>query len=372
MEETVLVSSQDVGQKAEELLLSHYPERFHFFFRHPLLSALGIMVPSFILQLVVTLVVGHFHSTNDVLGWADDEAYIPTVITATIAIFYSLWMPHHVRKTLDQISANNVFRNNQISINAQTVHAFSSKLSQWFLYGSTISLWLVASITVLPFPSNKTWANANITTLITTLILWIPICFSIGSLLVSYTLTLKLFNNIFSTNKVIVYPLHHDQCGGFSPLGNYSFKLTFLGLSLGVWIAIGLVFAILRDRTPVILADSIGMIFYLSLVPILFYLPLHKSHKVMTDFRNNLIEDISKRYSEEHLSLNLVINGRRDSEALETRLKHLEHLKELQKHARDYPIWPFDIKISIGVFINTIIPLFVTLIGLSMDVLDMI
>jgi hypothetical protein len=71
-------------------------------------------------------------------------------------------------------------------------------------------------------------------------------------------------------------------------------------------------------------------------------------------------------YSAEHLSKREM----QDEEILTDTsgaVEKMDILKRLAKHESSYPVWPFGFRTRLGVFVNAILPLTVTLIGVGFD-----
>jgi hypothetical protein len=230
---------------------------------------------------------------------------------------------------------------------------------------------LLSGYTIL-FPPSRTgdlrfWFNTNSIAFATALLEWILAGFAFGGIIADLILIVALISHTLSQNKIVVFPLHPDRSGGFSPLGNFSLRLSYLAAGLGLFLVCQIVVAIIDRRIQQDHILMLASVLYLVAVPTFFYLPLHSTHKAMLAYRDNLIRDTSERYLETHQSIHST-NYTLEAKQLEEKLLILEALKKLQEeHERAYPVWPFNINIRFAVLANVLTPIIPTIIGLVID-----
>ena len=145
-----------------------------------------------------------------------------------------------------------------------------------------------------------------------------------------------------------VQPLHPDRSGGLKPLGDLSFSVDSVLLSVGVWLSVGLFTA----APSVMWVVYSGIVVYMALATLLFFYPLHKVHHLMSEKKIDLLDRLSRKTNSYYESIyNDVLDEDRDVDP--EKLRKLNDLEELYRKASDMPVWPFD-KETLTKFISTV------------------
>jgi hypothetical protein len=179
-------------------------------------------------------------------------------------------------------------------------------------------------------------------------LLWIALgLYCVLLLLIYSVLSIFWLSRLFNSFAIRVRPLYPDRAGGLSPLGNFALKLSYIiaftGIMLVVtpitrnYVAVGT----LQFRwTPEIL---VGLGIYLVAAPIVFFGPLSVAHKVMEDRKDQLLEQIARRFDTVWTSVQNGLSVGVDISGLDSSLKALTELEALYETANKFPVWPFNV-----------------------------
>lgn len=152
-------------------------------------------------------------------------------------------------------------------------------------------------------PEVTHWSHRTIITGTLVVFNWTLIWLALSGLIVSMAVAAAALNSIFDNNRIVVHRLHPDRGGGFSPVGDFSLKLTPMailpGLIIGfsVWESINQ--GTFRYDSPQFIVSAA---ICLGIIPALFYLPIRSARKAMLRYRDGLIRETYERYSAEHQS----------------------------------------------------------------------
>jgi hypothetical protein len=358
---------QNIGREVEELLLRTYPRRLHFCLKFPLIGGLIYILVASATFIIVTKVFGGFSETADVLDFTEDISSIYAIFAIGAAIYYWLLLPSLLKRTFGKLSDNEVFAS-EVQISPKFQNSFASlwvrRLPYIFAVGAD---GLIASGLL----DNSTyWHEVHPISFVCAILIWLFAFFAAASAFLNIVIAIVLIDHIFRHNPTVTRPLHPDRAGGFRPLGDFSLRLSYLAVIYGLFYV---TLAIRSTRMGTIGEDYslfFWVTFYFIIVPILFYLPLDAAHRAMVAYRDNLIRDTSARYSKENQGIHET-DYTLDADELEQRLRALDALKKLQEqHEREYPVWPFNMRIRITVLANAMVPVIPTLIGLIIDTLS--
>jgi hypothetical protein len=362
---------QKISAESEEFLLQSYSSFLRRFCRHPV--AVGLLVVCFITVVpsITTSIFGGFTAGAKV-NFTSDRGLIPVTLFGFGAFYYYFRMPTYFSAILTELRDNGVFAS-KISISLDLENVLVSRLAQ----DSRLRIapfvlpiiWAVLAILLFPYYAARDtfWWQINPISYVFVVLSWMLMMAALSGLVISIAISGAALNSIFTKNKVIVHSLHPDKSGGFSPVGDFSFRLTIMALLTGIMVGVGVWQSIAVDnfRTdfPIFLLDGLA---YLVIVPILFYLPIRGAHKAMAAYRDNLIKQTYAKYSVENRS-----KYDPQNEEILTDVKgaveQMDVLKRLAVHESSYPVWPFGFRTRVGVFANAIFPLTCTLAGVVFD-----
>jgi len=355
--------SQTPGQQAETLLRANYPRALSCFHHRPLLAAITYTVVLIATGISNAFAFGHFTSTASVTGLTEDSVFWLGVFVLGIALYYYLMLPVWLGQAFDLLYAEHVFAASEVKVDPHTKHLFGSRRLSWLAYGATLigaTLWTTTAL----ISPEKMWWESNPISFISLTLVEIVAWFALAGVVVNFVLSGYLIHKILHNNHIVVHPLHPDRCGGWSSLGKFSLRVSYFALVYGVLLVIWAIGAIQSDISDDY-ALFIQVFAYVVAVPTLFYLPLHSAHKSMVAFRNKLIRDTSDRYLQEHLRAHDM--EVKDVEVLQTSVKYMDTLRDLQKHELTYPVWPFSIRTRLAVLLNAVTPAIPTIFGVIID-----
>jgi len=210
---------------------------------------------------------------------------------------------------------------------------------------------------------------------------WIRSLFNVLStylaamLMFDIIILVQTFSRIFATQDIKVKPLHPDKAGGLGVIGRFSSNLGYLIAVFGLLVSISL----LSNTMPAGI-ESIrlffmikvgGVILYLIMAPILFFVPLHSAHKAMVRFRDSFLFDLGKQIDQEYSKIRASYHSVGSTE-LEESTKKINYFRELYVQAKDFPVWPFNsmnmrkfYSFVIGAILPGLISIFFDLVSLT-------
>jgi len=137
-----------------------------------------------------------------------------------------------------------------------------------------------------------------------------------------------------------IQPMHPDGCGGISPLGNFSLRLTKAGIFIGLLCLLG-VWANVKQYGLSLysLENSLIIVSYISGLSIAFFLPLLPARKKMIEVKKRMLAQIATCFHENFFdALAKIDSGDLDS----SRMEHLESAKKMYDYAKKMPVFPFN------------------------------
>lgn len=361
---------EKIAAESEDFLLQTYPQHLRHFCRRPLVVASVFVCVNVAVAGITTSIFGGFTEGAKV-NLTQDSGIIPAQLLAFAAFYYYLQMPKRFSKTLIELRNNGVFTSDDIRIGCRVSRlSYDSRIRMIPIFGALIVGVLIALVTTLRIfrtPETVYWFDLNHVNSVPLVIGWMLTWLALSGVATSMAVSGAALSSIFAGNKILVHSLHPDKCGGFSPVGKFSFLLTSMALFPGIMIVVFAWTSIenntLRSDYPLLILEGV---LYLVIVPLLFYLPIRGAHKAMVAYRDDLIRETYERYSDEHLSKRNV-QDKEGSASINSAVDQMDILKRLAVHESAYPVWPFSFRTRAGVFLNSILPLAFTLIGVVFD-----
>ncbi len=173
--------------------------------------------------------------------------------------------------------------------------------------------------------------------------------------LLNIVATYRILEVLFSTNKLVVQPLHPDKCGGLAPLGALSRTLIYGIIFLGIIVTLNVHFNYENfDReldNPLQISIMLG---YLVMAYVIFFLTMHAAHKPMKQAKeeemrliHHYIAGINKEIKKDFEELRDI-----DSDALE----NFHNAKEMYDITSEMPVYPYNVKTVITFISSVFIP----------------
>lgn len=364
---TETVPATDLGQQVETLITSVYPSWVRPLIHKPKLSAFVVLLIITSGQILLSIGFGVFSDNPDRVDLIEDSGYVWVQIASAFILYYYLRLPTLLGSAFSDLATNKVFREQFVKVDPQIKRLLDSVVLRSLTWGLMILIGVVFVGWSLLNPDDVVFWSDYPPVLLGSCVLWSIVWYTGSALLVNAIMGVRISSSIVRTNKIVVYKLHPDRSGGFSPLSRFSLHVTYFAVVYGVnllfWGARSLYHGTVAEDYMLML----NVLIYTLVVPILFYMPLYQVHREMREFRDDLVRDTSARFLAIQQRAHQ-INDELDAEQLETTLRELAALKALEKIDRTTPVWPFSFQIQLRVWFNTLAPIIPTVLGLALEV----
>lgn len=143
----------------------------------------------------------------------------------------------------------------------------------------------------------------------------------------------------FLSHEVKIQPLHPDKCGGLSPLGNFSLRISVAGVIVGISVLFGVFTNIYQYNQNVYSPPNILMFSgYIVGLAIVFFIPLLAANKGMKAAKGRTLQLISDKFNSV-MDIAMKMDNENDSRKQMEYIQNLEHLYNL---AKKMPVYPFN------------------------------
>lgn len=319
---------------------------------------LGVLI--FVLDLIVDgllcIIYQHLYPDNsllvtpskDTFGLLEDYMALITdfIYTPVIAGVY-LWSIDGSAEVFQQLLKSKIFKSDQKL--AQLIDRYRSiyskkyvfyvffvvstlfSLSQiaayydmlpWKTVGGYIDLWPAASYGRAPF--------------------WFLMFYSVVFSAFNVGVTIYILRKVFGSGNIQLAPLHPDNCGGLGGISKYSNKVA-LGIgSIGLILSAATVMELQNRSLPEAYPVILGIVAYLILAPLFFFLPLGAAHDAMQEAKDAELIKLADRFRSAYDSVKSSVD--QSSKKFNEELSKLENVKKLYSLAESFPVWPFDVR----------------------------
>jgi hypothetical protein len=161
-----------------------------------------------------------------------------------------------------------------------------------------------------------------------------------------------VLRNLFNNYKISLQPLHPDNCGGLSSLGDLSKKL-----NVGI-IILGVISALNVYRDYKILDNSFFNTFHLLIIAgyivcafVVFFMPLYAAHESMKKAKFEEIKRINDYFLTVNKKLKNHINNHENIDQRD--MDDFENINKIYDLAKKMPVYPFNIA-TVTSFIGSI------------------
>jgi hypothetical protein len=145
----------------------------------------------------------------------------------------------------------------------------------------------------------------------------------------------------FLATEVNLQPLHPDKCGGLSPLGQFSLRITKAGVVVGLVCLLGIYSNVYRMGFELFAPVNVLIICaYVFGLAVAFFLPLLPARRAMQRAKSSQLQEISNRF-QALLEHNMSVM-RQDPQHAELDLRRLEETQKLYDIANAMPVYPFN------------------------------
>lgn len=291
----------------------------------------------------------------------------PTMLLTTI--LYANKLP----QVLNQLRGNKIIKTNE-----QEWNRFKEKAneiySKWYYTNGPHLIALaitIALIYVFRNPKNPIWYSletdnffyvAGWAQIIVYYITFYTFSLGLLNIFASY----RILSVLFSSNKLIVQPLHPDKCGGLAPLGALSRTLIYWIILIGIIVALNVWnnYYILERHfdDPLQLSIIFG---YFVMAYIIFFLPMHAAHKPMKKAKEEELTLIHHYISKIDKTVKKDLEEFKDID--NNALENFKNAKQIYDITSEMPIYPYNFK-TVAAFISSIlIPIIFSIIQRIID-----
>jgi hypothetical protein len=294
--------------------------------------------------------------------FATDVVFMIEAVVHGLSIYYFLSLPGWVGEIFRTLHKNEVLAIDKVHINPKLEEYLRSKRPSLIALVLVLLMFTLVVVTAY-FNEVFLWWEFNIVIFSAKVGMSIFGWYIGTHNFVTIISTILLINSVFNRNKLTVQAQHPDNGGGLGAVSKFALRLTTFVTVYGVLLAIWILLTIVKETFRTEYGLMTQAVIYLVIVPMVFYLPLHKPHKKMVEFRDNLIQATAEQYKTRHLAIHEGLkNG--SLKDLRKELEYLQDLEKLQEQNRKYPIWTFDWHVRIRVLISSIFPWVLSIIGL--------
>jgi hypothetical protein len=181
---------------------------------------------------------------------------------------------------------------------------------------------------------------------------WILLFYTLSYAAFNVGVTIITLRASFQSRDINIMPLHPDKCGGLGSISKYTtaigLGISMIGLVLSAATVYEVMFGALAKAVPVI----IGIVAYLALGPLFFFLPLGTAHGSMRKAKEEELLGIASQFTRLYRELDLK-KPQTAPDEFGKKLENLENVKKLYEVVSAFPVWPFDVK-SLSRFLTII------------------
>lgn len=233
--------------------------------------------------------------------------------------------------------------------------------------------------TAAPYPS---WVIVSPIIAIVRAPVVFAVFYALVLVIVDLVVTIRALNDLLAQRDVRVEPFHPDKAGGLSIVGRFAANLSFLIGTYGLLLFV----RILENPQGAIDMRSYvfftGVILYLILAPIIFFIPLWTTHLAMIAFRDDLLGEIAGKMEATFGELGVLREKNEmppevnsvpvdlDAEQVEMLTKKVQSLNDMRQFVRDnVPVWPFNVGNLRRFYTVVVSPVFSTVLVVVRDLL---
>lgn len=166
----------------------------------------------------------------------------------------------------------------------------------------------------------------------------------------------------YLSEKVVIHAFHPDRCGGVSPLGSFSLRITIAGIVVGCGCIIGIIADVKLYEyplfSPIVILTFISYVLGLSIV---FFIPLLAARKGMFEAKKNAIKLISDNFNVAMQSAIISMNTEGSNRRIN--VGYIDDLTKLYEVANGMPVYPFNSRNVVKFLSSVLWPLVLILIS---------
>lgn len=321
-----------------------------------LISVVIVLIP-----VLLTFYDGNFSNPELTLDikrdWPNLLFYVvgfPTMLLTTI--LYANKLP----KVLHQLKENEIIKTNHREWNKFIDNANDIYSKWYYTIGPHLIALVITGALVYVFrhPKNAIWYSletdhffyvAGWAQIIVYYITFYTFSLGMLNIFASY----KVLSVLFSSNRLIVQPLHPDKCGGLAPLGALSRTLIYWIISIGIIVALNVWnnYYVLNRHFDDPLQISI-IVGYLVMAYVIFFLPMHAAHKPMKEAKEEELKLIHQYISKVNIEIKKDFTEFKDID--NHALENFNNAKQMYDITSEMPVYPYNLK-TIAAFVTSIL-----------------
>jgi hypothetical protein len=308
----------------------------------------GIAYLLALLPIFISMTEGNFNNSNLEIDALRDLGYYDQFFF--LLPFFIVFIPYYLKGLSSAL--NSLTESGVVTINEDEtieVEKYSEKLfGHWMITLTPFAisiLFIILDVFTYILAGKNTWnsaaglANVSLIEIINILLVFFMF-YLITALFLRIVLTYFLINR-FLCGRVDIQPLHPDNCGGLSPLGEFSLRLTKAGIFIGIPILLGILSNIYQHGFPLFSPVNILMFGgYIISLSVVFFLPLLGARKSMIIAKKKELKIISDYFQSERKDI--LSNYSNGESAKNLEISNLEGLMKLYEIAKAMPVYPFN------------------------------
>lgn len=310
------------------------------------ITILGVVLLLSLLPVILSFFAGTFVNKDLLIDASRDYSYhaMFLVLLPFFIIFIRYYL-NGLEKAIYSLRESRVLQIDEI--NYQNAVDYSNKLfSSSFLIIIPLILSIILLIdSIISYNLNglNTWNSTtlkgiNLTSSIDIFITFLFFYFFFA-LLIRMSLTFFVIHKFLNGN-LNVQPLHPDNCGGLSPLGEFALRISWAGIIVGFPVLL-LMYGNYRNNIPHYqLTNIMNIVGYVLALTIVFFLPLLGARKSMREAKIKELNIINNIFQKERKIALKNIN--KSNPTNEIKISNLENLIKLHDIANSMPVWPFN------------------------------
>jgi len=310
------------------------------------LIVLGAVFLFSLLPIILSYFSGNFSNKDLMIDASHDFSYHAMfLILLPFFIFFIRFYLNGLEKAIDSLRQSNVLQIDATKYRSAVEYSNKLFASRFvIILPSVLSIILLLdSILNYNLKGLNTWNSTSLAgiNLISTIDIIITFLFFyfFFALLIRMSLTYFVIHKFLNGN-LNVQPLHPDNCGGLSPLGEFALRISWAGIIVGFPVLL-LMYGNYRNNIPHYqLTNVMNMVNYILAMTIVFFLPLLGARKSMRQAKIKELNIISEIFQKERKYT--LANLNQDKLEKEFEISKIENLIKLHDIAKSMPVWPFN------------------------------
>ena len=308
--------------------------------------AIAIVVTNLVLNIFLALSLRAFLTRAGPPGLLQDPTSIIVdfLLMPAVGAFY-LWSILVIPVLLKQLYDQNLLRDKE-RVNA-IVKDLSRKLYAGWALGTSVGIALVVMLLFIgsyrgwyPWPLLESFFGHSQTLTWLKAPMWFLTIYGLCFGLFNVGSTILVLRDIFREQSLNISPWHPDRCGGLKSVSTYSITLGYAIAAIGLTVSVQTILEIQRGTFGTSYFTWFGLLAYLIVAPLIFFLPLGTAHAAMTKAKNTQLLQLSQQFDVQYQRISEALNhGDVDYSG---NVNRIETLQKLYVITEQFTIWPFD------------------------------